>query len=98
MIHQIAENLRHKDGMISGIKWSKEETSSVAKQYDAKTKVEAAGCRYNCTHFWLAMNYVYAVHHSNSRTINGYVDLAIDELCNKNICFEHLIKKIFEKM
>jgi hypothetical protein len=31
MIHQIAENLRHKDGMISGIKWSKEETSSVAK-------------------------------------------------------------------
>jgi hypothetical protein len=98
MIHQVAENLKHKNGDLSGIKWSKEEVASVVKQYDVASKLEACGKKYDCLHFWLAMNYVYATHHSNSRTINGYVDLAIDELCNKNICFDHLVKKIFEKM
>ena len=98
MIHDIVDNLRRKDGIHSGMKWSKEETESVARQYDAESKLKAIGKKYCPMKFWLAMNYVYAVHYSVSRTINGYVDLAIDELANKNICFDDLIKKIFEKI
>lgn len=98
MIHDIVDNLRHKDGSYSGMKWSKEEVEAIAKQYDAESKLQAVGKKYCSMKFWLAMNYVYAVHYSISRTINGYVDLAIDELSNKNICFDDLVRKIFEKI
>lgn len=98
MIAQTVEALRHKDGSLSGAKWSLEEVQNVAKQYDVKTKIEACGCKHDCHKFWFAMNYVYAVHYSINRTINGYVDLAIDEICNKNVCFDKIIKKVFEKI
>jgi hypothetical protein len=98
MIAKVIECLRHKDGTLSGAKWTLEETQNVAKQYDVKTKVEACGKAYDYHRFWFGMNYVYAVHYSINRTINGYVDLAIDEMCNKNVCFDKIIKKIFEKI
>lgn len=98
MIKEIVENLKQKDGTIVGAKWTMEDTESVAKQYDAKNKIQAIGKKYDALRFWLALNYVYATHYSPSRTINGYVDLAVDEYTNKNICFDTLIKKIFEKM
>ena len=96
MIVEIISCLRHKDGSISGAKWSLEEAKTVAKQYDVKNKIETCGKSFDCHKFWLALNYVYAVHYSINRTINGYVDLAIDEYCNKNICFDTTIRKIFE--
>lgn len=98
MITAVVTELRHKDGSLSGAKWSLEDAMTVAKQYDVKTKVESCGCKHDCHKFWFAMNYVYAVHYSINRTINGYVDLAIDEICNKNVCFDKIIKKIFEKI
>lgn len=98
MIKEIVENLRHKDKSIVGAKWTIEETESVSKQYDGKNKIQALEKKYDPEKFWLAMNYVYAVHYSPSRTLNGYVDLAVDEYTNKNICFDNLIKKIFEHM
>lgn len=98
MISEIVENLKQKDGTVVGAKWTMEDTESVAKQYDAKNKIQAVGKKYDTLRFWLALNYVYATHYSPSRTINGYVDLAVDEYTNKNICFDTLIKKIFEKM
>ena len=98
MLVSILENLRKKDGTYSGIKWSKEEVESVSKQYDVKNKVESYGKHYECDKFWFALNYVYAVHNSLNRTINGYVDLAIDEMTNKNICFDDLIRRIFKKI
>ena len=98
MLFTILENLRKKDGTYSGVKWSKDEAESVSKQYDVKSKIEAHGKHYDCVKFWFALNYVYAVHHSVNRTINGYVDLAIDEITNKNICFDDLIRRIFKKM
>jgi hypothetical protein len=98
MITQVVEHLRHKDGTLSGAKWTLEEVQTVAKQYDVKTKIEACGKVHDCHRFWFALNYVYAVHYSINRTINGYVDLAIDEMCNKNVCFDKIIKKIFEKI
>jgi hypothetical protein len=98
MIIEVIENLRHKDGTISGAKWSLEEAKTVVKQYDVKSKIEAAGKVFDCHKFWLALNYVYAVHYSINRTINGYIDLAIDEYTNKNICFDKVIRHIFEKI
>jgi hypothetical protein len=96
MIVEIISSLKHKDGTASGAKWSLEEAQTVVKQYDAKNKIENCGKTFDCHKFWFALNYVYAVHYSINRTINGYVDLAIDEYCNKNICFDATIRKIFE--
>jgi hypothetical protein len=98
MITEVVNHLRHKDGTLCGAKWSLEETQNVAKQYDVKNKVESAGKKHDCHKFWFAMNYVYAVHYSINRTINGYVDLAIDEMCNRNVCFDSIIKHVFEKI
>jgi hypothetical protein len=96
MIHAVVEKFKRKDGTVSGIKWTLEEVESVAKQYDVKSKFEGKSC--DIMKFWVAMNYVYAVHYSINRTINGYIDLAVDEYTNKNICFDTLVKKIFEKI
>jgi hypothetical protein len=98
MIEAIISALRHKNGELSGEKWSLEETRNVVKQYDVKTKIETCGKQFDCYKYWLALNYAYATHYSINRTINGYIDLAVDEYCNKNICFDDTIKKIFEKI
>jgi len=98
MVSQIIDNLRQKDGTVVGMKWSIDDVESVAKQYGVKEKIESCGCKYELYKYWLALNYVYAVHYSSNRTVNGYIELAIDELCNKNIHFEDLIKRIFEKL
>lgn len=98
MMHTILENLRRKDGVYSGVKWTKEEVETVCKQYDVKARVESYGKSYDLVKFWFALNYVFAVHNSMNRTINGYVDLAIDEMTNKNICFDDLIRRIFKKI
>jgi hypothetical protein len=98
MIREVVENLRQKDGTVNGVKWTIEETDSVAKQYSVPEKIEACGKKFDSFKFWLALNYVHAVHFSLNRTINGYVDLAIDEYCNKNVHFDDLIKRIFEKI
>lgn len=98
MLIEIVENLKHRDGSHSGTKWIMEDVKNVAKQYNVQAKIEECGKKFDCMRFWFAMNYVFAVHYSVNRTINGYVDLAIDEYCNKNICFDDLVKRIFEKM
>jgi hypothetical protein len=98
MIIEAVSNLKHRDGTVSGAKWSLEEAKTVAKQYDIKNKIEAAGKKFDCHIFWFALNYVYAVHYSLNRTINGYVELAIDEYTNKNICFDNIIRKIFDEI
>jgi hypothetical protein len=98
MILEVIECLRFKDGTFSGAKWTLEEAKNVVKQYDVKTKIESLGKTFDCHKFWLALNYVYAVHYSINRTINGYIDLAIDEYTNKNICFDKVIRSIFEKI
>lgn len=98
MAKAIVENLKKKDGTHSGMRWSMEETDSVSKQFDVKGKVELLGKRYDPMMFWVAMNYVYAVHCSVNRSTTGYVDLAIDEITNKNMCFDGLVKHMFKKI
>ena len=97
-IKNIVSSLKRRDGGISGEHWNIEETSNVAKQYDVENKVKELGKTYCDLKFWFAMNYVFAVHYSITRTMNGFVELAIDEITNKNICFDNIIKQIFEKM
>lgn len=98
MVKTIVENLRFRDGKISGERWTKEETINYCRQYDAKNKIKELGKEPDELYFYFAMNYVYAVHNDANRTINGYVNLAIDEITNKNLCISHLIKKIFKKI
>jgi hypothetical protein len=93
----IISTLTRKDGVLSGKKWSLEETTMVAKQNDVAHKVEMCGRRHDCIKFWVAMNYVYAVHYNVNRTVNGYIELAIDELANRNFGFEELVKRIHKK-
>jgi hypothetical protein len=94
----IVENLKKRDGSLSGMKWTREEVSVVAKQNEVEKKIMASGKTYDCLKFWVAMNYVYAVHYNINRTINGYIELAIDELTNRNICFDDLVKRISKKI
>lgn len=98
MLVAIMEHFKRRDGTHVGAKWTHEETSGLVPQYAVKEKIEAAGKKYCSKIFWFAMNYVYAVHYSTNRLISGYVDLAIDEITNKNICFDDIIKKVFRKI
>ena len=98
MLHEIVGKFKRKDGTVSGVKWTLDEVEAVAKQYDVKSKLEGTDKHCDLLKFWVSMNYVYATHYSINRTINGYIDLAIDEYANKNICFDTLLKKIFEKI
>jgi hypothetical protein len=98
MARAIIENLKKKDGSHSGMKWTVEEVETVCKQYDVRSKVEILGKRYDSVKFWIAMNYVYAVHFSINRSTTGYIDLAIDEMTNKNMCFDELVKNVFRKL
>jgi hypothetical protein len=97
-LRAIVLNLKKKDGAHSGMKWSPEEVDSVAKQYEVESKIVAHGKHYDLHKFWFAMNYVYAVHCNVNRTVNGYVDLAVDEYVNKNICLDDLVKRVFKKI
>jgi hypothetical protein len=98
MLHALVAAFKRKDGTVSGVKWTLDEIETVAKQYDVKSKFEGTGKKCDITKLWVAMNYVYAAHYSINRTLNGYIDLAVDELTNKNICFDSLLKRIFEKI
>lgn len=98
MIISAANTFKRKDGTHSDIKWTIEETDSVCRQYDVKSKVEMYGKKYDHYKFWFAMNYVYAVHFNINRTLNGYVDLAIEELVNHNVCFDKLIREIYDNI
>jgi hypothetical protein len=98
MAHAIVDNLKRKDNTHSGAKWSMEEVETVCKQYDVKNKIESVGKHYDMLRFWISMNYVYAVHYNINRNLSGYVDLAIDEMTNKNMCFDDLVKHVFRKM
>jgi hypothetical protein len=98
MAAEIVNALVRRDGTPSGMKWSHSETDIVAKQNAIPEKIEAIHKRYDSVKFWLAMNYVYAVHYNINRTVNGYIELAMDEMTNKNICFDELIKGITKKL
>jgi len=93
-LDEAAKKLVRKDGTISGIKWDHEEIENVIKQYGVKEKFTELKCRFCPLYFWFAMNYVYATHYNTNRTLTGYIELAIDELCNKNVCFDHILKDI----
>jgi hypothetical protein len=96
-IEHLLTHIIRKDGVV-GIKWSCEETKSVAKQYDVINKLKNHGVTYNDDCWWFALNYAYAVHYCVSKSVSNYVDIAIDELTNKNIKMKYLIRHMLEQL
>ena len=94
ILEEIIKTFKHKDETVSGLKWSCEEIDNVAKQTDIAIKIENHGKEYKLMYFWFLMNYVYAVHYNSARNVQAYVDLAVDEYCNKIICFKDMIKHL----
>lgn len=93
-IAETIKMLKHRDGSESGIKWNKDEVDAIVIQYKIPEKLESYGEAYNKLYFWFDMNYVYAVHYNENREVSGYVELAIDEYCNKNSCWRKYVRKI----
>jgi uncharacterized protein with WD repeat len=90
------ENLKRRDGTHSGIKWTHDETCLAAKQFGVEAKIkELKKGHFESLKFWFAMNYVYAVHYKSDKSLSCYVELAIDELTNKNVHFDDIIKSVF---
>jgi recombinational DNA repair protein RecT len=96
IIIETASYLKRKDGFV-GPKWSREEVESVAKQFDAENKVKSHDKEYCPILFWFAMNYAYATHSALNKTISVYIDLAVDELTDKNICIKDKIREIHKR-
>lgn len=96
-IEHVLSHLHRKDGVV-GIKWSLEETKTVAKQYDVRTKLKNHGREYDDDCWWFALNYAYAVHYCVSKSITNYVDIAIDEITNKNIKMKHIIRHMLNNI
>ena len=88
-----AEHLCRKDGS-KGPKWSREETDKLIGQFGIRDKAHK---EFTEVGFWFAMNYAFATHASPNKTISVYIDLALDELQDKNVCFKHKIKLLNEK-
>lgn len=96
---KLIEGFVHRDGTAAGMHWKRSDIDEVTKQNDIIAKVESYGKEYSPMHFWVAMNYAYAVHFNPSRSTAGYIELAIDEYCNRNICpKKHLKAMITEGM
>ncbi len=94
MEHAI-RNMRRKDGTI-GMKWTCDETESVAKQFDVCNRLKALGREYNKDCWWFTMNYAYAVHYNIAKTTSNYVDVAIDEYANPVIKMKLVIRELLK--
>lgn len=84
--------LVRKDGS-TGAKWSREETDSLIHQFNIREK---AGKKFDDIDFWFAMNYAFANHSAPNKTISAYIELALDEMLDKNICFNKKIRTLNE--
>lgn len=90
MVHEAVKKLVRRDGTV-GPKWTKDDTNAVAKQYNLHTKrVEFDACI-----FYFAMNYVYAVHFTPEKTITHYVDIALEEIDDRNVCIKDKIREVY---
>ena len=90
-IEYVLSNIRRKDGKV-GIKWTCDETKTVAKQFDVCAKLKEHHKEFDPDCWWFAMNYAYAVHYCISKSLSNYVDIAIDELTNPAIKMKHIIR------
>ena len=83
--------LKRKDG-LRGEKWSRDDTNELSKQYKLAEKYPEL----NPCEFYFAMNYAYAVHYYPSFTIQNFIDIAFDEIHDRNVSIKHKIKEIVE--
>ena len=92
IIEKAISHLHRKDGK-EGKKWEMEDTSAVAKQYGIFTKHPGISEMI----WYFALNYTYAVHYRQDRTIAEFVELTCEEIADKNICIESKIKHLYNK-
>jgi hypothetical protein len=93
-IEEAVCNLCRKDG-TRGAKWTREETDTVIGQFNIRDK---ALKEFSNIEFWFAMNYAFAVHGAPNKTISTYIDLALDEMFDKNVCFKTKVRILNEKI
>lgn len=92
IIEEAILHLERKDGK-EGKKWEITDTDGVAKQYGIFEKHPEL----DPLIWYFALNYTYAVHYHGDRTIGDYVDLACEEIADKNICIISKIKHLYNK-
>lgn len=95
---EVILHLKHRDCSLSGEKWTHNEIKQLSEQYNAKEKIIGYNVDYCEEYFWFARNYVYATHYNPSRTVAGYIELAIDEYCNKNMSMKKYIAEEIKKL
>lgn len=88
---EAVSKLKRKDGLM-GEKWSRDDTNEVSRQYKLAEKYPDL----NPCEFYFAMNYAYAVHYYPSFTIQNFIDIAFDEIHDKNVSIKHKIKEMVE--
>jgi hypothetical protein len=93
-IHDAVASLIKKDG-TRGAKWSREETDSLIGQFNIRDRVGRD--RFEEIDFWFAMNYAFANHSAPNKTVSSYIELAIDEMLDQNVCFNKKIRIINEQ-
>ena len=91
VITKAIDNLQRKDGK-TGKKWEKEDTSTVAKQYGIFTKHSEITPEI----WYFALNYTYAVHYHIDRILSEYVELACEEIADRNICIKSKIYHLYK--
>lgn len=88
---EAVSKLVRKDGTV-GEKWSRADTNEVARQYGLAEKYSD----FDPCVFYFAMNYAFAVHHYPAFTIQNFIDIAFDEIHNKNVSLRRRIKEMAE--
>jgi hypothetical protein len=92
-VKEAVSYLHKKDG-TTGHKWTLEETKSVMSQFNIHEK---AGRKVSEIEFWFGMNYAYASHYTPNKPVSYYIELAFDEIFDKNVCFNTKVKHLLEK-
>lgn len=85
-------NMERKDG-VKEPKWKKEEVIDMIKSFSIHEKAGKDFCNHQ---FWFAMNYAYATHAAPNKTISVYIDLALDEMFDKNVTIKEKIRILNE--
>ena len=84
-------NLKRKDKK-EGIKWTIDDTSSVAEQYGIHTEKW-----YDKSLWFFALNYTFANHYEQNRSLADFVKLAEDEYLDENISICKKVKILYCK-
>jgi hypothetical protein len=78
----------------NGPKWGLDDVKTVAAQFNLHEKTDN---KFSDHELWFAMNYAFAVHGAPNKTMSAYIELAIDELHDPNVCYKDKIRVLAAK-